>query len=89
MKKITKSQVKAIIRRESKYNDRTDFYMLPSRVIFDNNYIEPYKVSVKCIKDFEKIVNEYSYYNCNSELGKYPAYYITDNYARYLKSEYK
>ena len=27
---------------------------------------------------FEKRVNAYSYYNCNAETGKYPAFYIKE-----------
>lgn len=26
--------------------------------------------------DFETVVNAFTYYNCNSETGKYPAYYV-------------
>lgn len=27
-------------------------------------------------KTFDEVLNEYEFYNCNSETGKYPAYYI-------------
>lgn len=26
--------------------------------------------------EFETVVNAFAYYNCNSETGKYPAYYV-------------
>lgn len=27
-------------------------------------------------KTFDEVLNEYTFYNCNNETGKYPAYYI-------------
>ena len=32
--------------------------------------------------DFEKVVNEFAYYNCNFGVGKYPAYFIKEGDAR-------
>lgn len=33
--------------------------------------------SWKQLKDFDKLVNEFSYYNCgDSERGRYPAFYV-------------
>ena len=29
-------------------------------------------------RTFDQIINEYEYYNCNNELGRYTAYYIID-----------
>ena len=29
-------------------------------------------------REFETVVNCYSYYNCNNELGKYPAFYVME-----------
>ena len=31
-------------------------------------------------KDFERIVNEYSHYNCARNVGEYPAYYIKEQW---------
>lgn len=28
--------------------------------------------------DFDSLINEFEYYNCNSECGKYTAYYIKE-----------
>lgn len=28
--------------------------------------------------DFNRVVNEFSYFNCNNRSGKYPAYYIRE-----------
>ena len=33
--------------------------------------------SWKQLKDFDKLINEFSYYNCgDSERGRYPAFYV-------------
>jgi hypothetical protein len=29
-------------------------------------------------RTFDQYVNEWSYYNCNSELGRYPAFYVKE-----------
>ena len=31
--------------------------------------------------DFNRIINAYTYYNCNNEVGKYPSFYVTENLA--------
>ena len=36
-------------------------------------------------KDFERIVNSFTYYNCTAELGRYPKYYIPESiYHKYF-----
>lgn len=27
-------------------------------------------------RDFDKLINEFEYYNCNNETGRYAAYYV-------------
>ncbi len=29
-------------------------------------------------REFDTVVNAFSYYNCNNECGRYPAYYVQD-----------
>ena len=29
-------------------------------------------------RTFDQYINEWSYYNCNSELGRYPAFYVKE-----------
>lgn len=58
------------------YNEGTTIYLLPWKVYPDDNHpwIKPYKMEGG---PFEKVVNEFEYYNCNiAELGYYAAYYI-------------
>lgn len=30
-------------------------------------------------RDFDKLINEFEYYNCNSETGYYTAYYVWED----------
>lgn len=32
--------------------------------------------------DFDSLVNAYTFYNCNAELGRYPAFYYRDTKAK-------
>lgn len=34
---------------------------------------------LKVDEDFDMFVDEFSYYNCNTERGKYPAFYVSMN----------
>lgn len=35
-----------------------------------------YDVCLEVDRKFEAVVNEFQYYNCNNETGRYPAYYV-------------
>ena len=37
-----------------------------------------YDKSITYGRDFDKLVNDYTYYNCNSETGRYCAYYFEE-----------
>lgn len=66
------------------YDNGKEVYLLPCKVnahiVFDSSYngfIQPYVIS-KHGSDgsFDKVVNEFEYYNCNSKMGYYAHYYI-------------
>ena len=89
MLKIKFSQVKAIIRREVKNDNYFEIYVLPCKVMYNNNlWIKPYRIMANSLEAFQNEINSYEYYNCNSELGEHLNYYITEEYSSYLKSEY-
>lgn len=47
------------------------FYLWQYRLITEKSVYNP---------DFDKFVNEFEYYNCSAELGKYAAFYLmTEN----------
>lgn len=59
-------------------------YMIPCKANLASPWISPCEMTLlkyedKCnwmeIQDFEEIVNSFTYFNCNSELGKYPHFY--------------
>ena len=81
-KKVTKPTARKL------FNSGTPVYLLPSKVnafmVFDNNYkgfIQPVVISYKEDRgenQFDRTVNEFEYYNCNSEMGYYAHYFIKE-----------
>jgi len=59
--------------------------VIPCKVRLRNLWFESARISLKKLNelgtDFEKFINEYSYYNCNNELGKHPSYYLDVNFS--------
>lgn len=51
-------------------------YLLPNKVRLDNAWIKPFAIDDSQGRTFDKVVNDYKYYNCNSETGNNVAYYI-------------
>lgn len=60
------------------FNEGKEIHLLPCKVCFGTMWLgEGSAISNKrLISSFDAIVNEYEFYNCNNELGKYAAYYI-------------
>lgn len=60
------------------FNEGKEIHLLPCKARFGGMWLgEGAVISNKILTSaFDTIVNEYIYYNCNNELGKYPAYYI-------------
>ena len=61
-------------------NEGYTIKLIPCKVRLENLWIEPSYVTLEKLNEwdtnFEKFVNAYSYYNCNSELGNHLAYYL-------------
>ena len=70
--------MKKISRRVARkdYENGDTIYLLPSRIRLDNMWIQPYSINVSSGADFDRMVNNYKYYNCNSEAGLDVAFYI-------------
>lgn len=87
MKKLTKSQVIAIAKKSPFNNCMVDLY--PSNCSPANQtWVKPLTVEVHwhegqavklyvdgSYKTFDSIINEFQYYNCNSELGNRVHFY--------------
>lgn len=80
-KRVTKP-----IARKMFYSGIT-IYVLPCKVnesaLNCNGFIQPaiFDITRNAIgqeNKFDRLVNEYIYYNCNSELGYYPHYFVTE-----------
>ena len=81
-KKVTKPTARKL------FNSGCDIFLLPSKVnafmVFDNNdkgFIQPVVISYKedgGENQFDRTVNEFEYYNCNSEMGYYAHYFIKE-----------
>jgi len=83
MKKLTKAQVKALIKKQG----TVKVWLCPSKA-FPNpshpfNVAGQYDLSSYTLPNlnskldhFDRYVNEFQYYNCNSELGNSVHYYI-------------
>ena len=74
-KKVNKTQARKL------FLQKKDIYILPCKVYIGNMWIKPYiaNITKKVDFDFDKLINEYEYYNCNYELGYYASYYIKIN----------
>ena len=53
--------------------------LLPCKVMKDNMYISMYTTTIFSIEELDKVINEYTYYNCNYEVGYYPKYFISQH----------
>lgn len=72
MKKVTKNTIKKMI----KENKEVTFYMIPCKVRLNSVWIQPMDFTVTSIEELNTKIANFEYYNCNSELGNYPHYYI-------------
>lgn len=54
--------------------------LLPSKTRLGNPWLEPFHIDKAKLESddrtFDNFINEYVFYNCNSELGTYPHFYL-------------
>lgn len=73
MKKINKSQARKA------WNNGKLFWITACNMRPEYGIlIDPMRIAVNFDGDFDKMVNDFIYYNCSNETGRYPAYYIAD-----------
>lgn len=60
------------------YNKGFTIALLPCNVRSLTGIVQPVRITKQPGMDFDKIVNEYEYYNCNNELGKYTHFYVDE-----------
>ena len=68
------------------YRRGCEIHLLPCKVRLNNEWVSPIAISLETHKDtFDRVVNQYEFYNCNAELGYYAHYYVSDDYLGGLK----
>lgn len=79
-----KANVKQINKTLAKklYNSGKSIYVLQCNMIFDNVWQSPYLINIKDdmwgAENFDGRINDYTYYNCDNERGKYPCFFVLD-----------
>jgi len=66
------------------YENNETIWMHPCNMRVDNPWQKPYDISKAHITDpfalrlseFERVVDSYTYYNCDNERGKYPIFFV-------------
>lgn len=62
------------------YNEGKTIYLQSCNMRFDNMWQSACPISKSTEQwidqDFDKIVNEFTYYNCDNERGKYPNFFV-------------
>lgn len=56
-------------------------YIAPVKARF-GPWVQPLEIPFVigwCKEDFNNYVNEFVYYNCNAEMGNYPAFYVKES----------
>ena len=65
------------------YGEGKTIYLTPSNIAAsDSNFwIKPYPIISRDEKNFDNIIGEFEYYNCNYELGYYTNFWINEKEA--------
>ena len=66
-----------ITKREARklYDNNTPVFITPCKCSPDSMWLTGFEM-VKEDQSFDEFINNFTYYNCNHELGNYPAFYI-------------
>lgn len=57
------------------YNAKKELYIIPHKCNINSIWLTGCEIINNGLP-FEQLINNFIYYNCNNELGKYPAYYM-------------
>ena len=72
MKKLTKAGIKRLIKKQGQIKVLT----VPCKANPDSMWWGATPLIFNDIEDFEKFVNEFTHYSCNTYVGRYPSYYV-------------
>ena len=65
-------------RARNLYNKGVMITLIPCKVRTLTGIVQPAHIRKQPGTDFDTILNEYEYYNCNNELGKYAHFYVDE-----------
>lgn len=74
MKRLTKAQVKKIIKERG----AIEVGLVPCKANPHSIWISPIWITALSVSQLERDISHYEYYNCNSKVGNYPHYYIKE-----------
>ena len=62
------------------FNEGRIIYLTPSNIVATDSspWIKPYPINNRAGANFDDIVNQYEFYNCNYELGYYTNFWISE-----------
>src|SRR5690606_35163506 len=62
------------------FNEGKIIYLTPSNIMATDSspWIKPYPINNRAGQNFDDIVNQYEFYNCNYELGYYTNFWISE-----------
>ena len=72
MVKIRKNQARKL------FNEGHELIIIPCNCSPNGVWVSGFRICKANLEnsDFDRLINEFEYYNCNSELGRYTHYYI-------------
>ena len=65
------------------FNEGRELVIIPSNCSPNGAWVKGYRICKNNLEnsDFDRLINEFEYYNCNGELGRYTHYYIEEGRA--------
>lgn len=74
MKKIRKNTARKL------FNEGRELIITPCKCNPHGAWLTGFTICKNTLEnsDFDRLINEFEYYNCNSELGKYTAFYTEE-----------
>ena len=60
------------------FNDGQELIIIPCKCAPGGAWLTGFRICKNDLEnaDFDRLINEFEYYNCNAEMGKYTAFYI-------------
>ena len=76
--KVNGMKLKRISKKAAKkaFNNYHPIFLATSKANLNSIWCYPMAITKNTDWDFDKVVNSFEYYNCNSEMGYYAAFYI-------------